>query len=280
MGVRHVKVWRLPDIRPASPTKSRANTGDGPSNTAPKALSGRNCVLGALADNTFTSVVGITDSEAVVGTDSGALCIVDDRDGNAKLTLIRYMEFGITSLTSDPDRACLWVGGRGRRMRRLAFESLRAACSPSSPRTSSRSSTELKSKEPAITCIGSLMSHLVTVDSTKAIHIYPAEDLNDEVDSCDTGTTMPAHRDSVLGIEPLSTPNYLRADFFTWSCKGVVKFWNTHGGCCDTRTIPVEPLLGGDDDNLNELKILRTSKDMNLFVSGDKLGVLRYFQSR
>ncbi|KAL4933467.1 WD40 repeat domain-containing protein [Aspergillus undulatus] len=280
VGVRHVKVWRLPEIRPVSPSKSRTNAGETPNAAVPKALSGRNCVLGALADNTFTSVVAISDSEAVVGTDSGALCLIDDRGGNAKLTLIQYMEFGITSLTADSDRACIWIGGRGKRMRRLPFEWLRPCSTPSSPRRSSRSSIEVKSKEPAITCIGSLTSHLVTVDGTNAIHIYPIEKLNDEGDHCDTETTMPAHRDSVLGIGSLKAPNRLNADFFTWSCRGVVKFWNTQGECRDSQTIPLEQLPGSDDDTNNELKVLRANGDMDLFVSGDKLGVLRVFQGQ
>ncbi|KAL4937087.1 hypothetical protein BDV06DRAFT_80485 [Aspergillus oleicola] len=280
VGVRHVKVWRLPDIRPVSPSKTRTNTGETPNLIAPKALSGRNCVLCALADNIFTSVVSISDSEAVVGTDSGALCLVDDKDGNAKLTLIQYMEFGITSLTVDSDRACIWIGGRARRMRRLAFDLLRPWTNPSSPRRSSRSSVEFKSKEPAITCIGSITSHLVTVDGTKAINIYPMENLNDEGDQCDTGATMPAHRESVLGIGPLKIPNHLKADFFTWSCRGVVKFWNTQGECCDSRTVPVEQLPGSEDDTQNGLKVLRADDEMNLFASGDRLGVLRVFQGQ
>ncbi|KAL5001226.1 quinon protein alcohol dehydrogenase-like superfamily [Aspergillus recurvatus] len=280
VGVRHVKVWRLPDIRPASPSKSRANTGDAPNLATPKALSGRNCVLNALADSTFTSVVGISDSEAIVGTDMGALCLIDDNDGNAKLTLIQHMEFGITSLTADSDRACIWIGGRGRRMRRLAFESLRPSSNLPSPRTSSRLSAEIKSKEPAITCIGSLASHLITVDGTRAISIYPVESLNGEGEQCNIGTTMPAHRDSVLGVGPLKTPNHLGADFFTWSCRGIVKFWDTQGKCRDSRTILVEPLAGGDDDTASELKILRATTDMGLFLSGDKVGVLRVLQGQ
>jgi hypothetical protein len=135
---------------------------------------------------------------------------------------------------------------------------------------------EAKPKEPAITCIGSLTSHLVTVDATKAIHIYPVEQFNDVGDQCDGGVAMPAHRDAVLGIGLLKTPNKLAADFFTWSCKGVVKFWNTRGECCESRTIAVEQLPGGDDDTSNGLKVLRTNSDMDFFVSGDKLGVLRY----
>ncbi|KAL4918230.1 WD40-repeat-containing domain protein [Aspergillus aurantiobrunneus] len=280
VGVRHVKVWRLPDVRPGSPSKSRTTTGDTPNSVAPKALSGRNCVLSALADNTFTSVVGISDSEAVAGTDSGALCLVDDNDGNAKLTLTQYMGFGITSLTVDSDRACIWIGGRGRRMKRFVFGSLRASRTPPSPRTPSRSSVDPKSKEPAITCIGSLTSHLVTVDSTKAIHIYAVENINDEGEQCDTGTTMPAHRDSVLGIGAINTPDQLGADFFTWTRRGVVKFWSTQGECRDSRAVPVEQLPGGDDDTPNELKILRANKNLDLFVSGDKLGVLRVFQGQ
>ncbi|KAL2850569.1 WD40-repeat-containing domain protein [Aspergillus pseudoustus] len=278
VGVRHVKIWRLPDIRPVSPSKSRSNTEQAPNPSAPKALTGRNCVLGTLADNTFTSVVSISDSEAVVGTDSGALCLVDDIDGNAKLTLVQYMDFGITSLTVDSDRSCIWIGGRGKRMQRFAFESLRPSSNPSSPRTLSRSSVEAKPKEPAITCIGSLASHLVTVDATKAIHIYPIDQLNDVGEQCETGIAMPAHRDAVLGVGPLKTPNNLSADFFTWSCKGVVKFWNTQGECRESRTIPVVQIAGGDDDYFNELKVLRADNDMEVFVSGDKFGVLRVIQ--
>ncbi|KAL6237307.1 hypothetical protein BDW75DRAFT_204335 [Aspergillus navahoensis] len=280
VGVRHVKVWRLPDIRPVSPSKSRTNTGDAPSLATPKALSGRNCVLNALADSTFTSVVGISDSEVIVGTDMGALCLIDDNDGYAKLTLIQHMEFGITSLTADSGRGCIWIGGRGRRMRRLAFESLRPSNNLPSPRTFSRLSTEIKSKEPAITCIGSLASHLITVDATRAINIYPVKKLDDEAEQCNMGIIMPAHRDSVLGVGPLNTPNHLGADFFTWSCRGVVKFWNTQGKCRDSRAILVEPLAGGDDDVPNELKMLRSTTDMGLFFAGDKVGVLRMLQGQ
>ncbi|KAL4867721.1 hypothetical protein BDV12DRAFT_170957 [Aspergillus spectabilis] len=280
VGLRHIKVWRLPDMRPRSPSKSRTNTGDIPNSAVPKALSGRNCVLGSLADNTFTSVIRISDSEAVVGTDSGALCLVDENEGNAKLILIQYMEFGITSLTVDSDQTCIWIGGRGRRMRKLAMESLQMSSNPSSPRTSSWSPVAPKSKEPAITCIGSLTSHLVTVDGTKAIHIYPINELNDRGEYYEAGITMPAHRDSVLGIGQLLTPNYLGADFFTWSCKGGVKFWTTQGECRDTRTVNLEQLSGGDDDTPNGLKILRATSDMELFASGDKLGVLRVFQGQ
>ncbi|KAL3439372.1 WD40-repeat-containing domain protein [Aspergillus tetrazonus] len=278
VGVRHVKVWRLPDIRPVSPSKSRTNTGDAPNIATPKALSGRNCVLHTLADSTFTSVVGISDSEAIVGTDMGALCLIDDNDGTAKLTLIQYVGFSITSLTADSDRACIWIGGRGRRMRRLPFESLRPSSNLPSPRTLNRLSAEIKSREPAITCIGSISSHLVTVDGTRAINIYPVEKLKGEDEQCNLGDTMPAHRDSVLGVGPLKTPNYLEADFFTWSCRGVVKFWNIQGKCRGSRTILAEPLAGSEDDAANELKILRATTDMGLFVSGDKVGVLRVFQ--
>ncbi|KKK14226.1 hypothetical protein P175DRAFT_0440425 [Aspergillus ochraceoroseus IBT 24754] len=281
-GIRHVKVWRLPEVRPASPSKLRSIGEQTPNITitAPKALSGRNCVLGALADSTFTSLARLSDSEVVVGSDSGALCIIDDSEGNAKFTLAQHVEFGITSLTVDSDRFCIWIGGRGRRMRRFTFESLRPSSNPCSPPTSGRSSAEQKSKEPAITCMGSLASHLVTVDSTKAIHIYSMEKLNDLGEQCDVGTTMPAHRDAVLGIGPLKTSNHLGANFFTWSCKGMVKFWNTQGECRGSRTITIEQLPGSDDDISNELKILRATNKMEIFVSGDKLGVLRVLQGQ
>lgn len=272
--MRHVKVWRLPEQRPGSPSKSRLNSEPAASspNPAPKALSGRNCLLGALGDNTFTCVVTISDSEAVVGSETGALCLLDDTAGSQKLSLVRHVGFGVTSLALDSDQSAVWVGGRGRKMQKFSFDSLRSSPSPV---TSGSTPTEQKPKGSAITCMGSLSSHLVTLDSTRAVRIYPFDILGDEGDLNSMDTTMSAHRDSVLGIRSLKKPNDLNADFFTWSRKGAVHFWDTEGKCRASRTISVDR-LSEDDDASNELKKLAAARKMEFFVSGDRVGVLRY----
>lgn len=276
-GVRHVKVWRLPTNRPVSPTKSRlAVDGGGPSpNPAPKALSGRNCLLGPLGDSTFSCVGSISDQEAVVGTESGAVCLIDDREGSQKMTTVAQLGFAVTSLAVDFDRECVWLGGRGRRMQRLSFETIRSP--PMSPVRVEKGAVDRKSKAPPITCMGSLSSHLVTVETTREIHIYPMDALREEGESeQEPGeNSMPAHRDPVLGIRPLKSPNAFSADFFSWSRNGSVNFWEAKGKCVQSKVVPCEQDLAVEDDIANELKVLRAGDNADWFVSGDKFGVLR-----
>lgn len=279
-GVRHVKVWRIPEIRPGSPTKSRLNADSTPnsSSPAPKALSGRNSLLGSLGDSTFTCVASISDREAVVGTETGILCFLDDGGGGQKLSPVKHFGYSIASLAADFDQSVLWIGGRGRKIQKLSFDSLRmlASSAPLSPGFQDKASGIQKSNGPAVTCIGSVSSHLVTVDTTRAVHIYPMEARNGEDDASLGKISMPAHRDPVLGIAPLKAPNDIGAEFFTWSSKGGVNFWDTQGRCRDSRVVELEQLPGNEDDLSNELKILRATRGMELFVSGDRFGVLRY----
>ncbi|KAJ5666369.1 uncharacterized protein N7477_008817 [Penicillium maclennaniae] len=276
-GVRHVKVWRLPTNRPVSPTKSRlAVEGGGPSpNPAPKALSGRNCLLGPLGDSTFSCVGSISDQEAVVGTESGAVCLIDDREGSQKMTIVAQFGFAVTSLAVDFDRECVWLGGRGRRMQRLSFEAIRSP--PMSPARVEKGVLDKKNKAPSITCMGSLSSHLVTVEMTREIHIYPMDELREEGEQEQEpgANSMPAHRDPVLGVRRLKTPNAFSADFFSWSRNGSVNFWEAKGKCLQSKTVPFEQDLLIEDDIANELKVLRAGDNADWFVSGDKFGVLR-----
>ncbi|CAI7622044.1 unnamed protein product [Penicillium bialowiezense] len=282
-GVRHVKVWRLPTItRPVSPTKTRLNVDGAPSpNPAPKALSGRNCLLGALGDSVFTCVSSISDHEAAIGTDSGAVCFLDDREGSQKMVTVKQVGFSITSLAVDFDDESIWLGGRGRRMQKVTFESLRSSGSstPMSPVRLNKGILDKKSTAPAITCMGSLNSHLVTVEATREIHIYPVHGLLEDGEQEEGESSMLAHRDPILGIFHMKRPNEFSADFFTWSRDGSVNFWDIHGKCQGSRVIDLDQFSGNEDNAANELKVLRTTADAEWFVSGDKFGLLRLFSN-
>ncbi|KAF7594072.1 hypothetical protein BBP40_010209 [Aspergillus hancockii] len=128
--------------------------------------------------------------------------------------------------------------------------------------------------------MGSLTTHLITVDTTRAINIYPTDALESDDEQSHKETTLPAHRDSVLGIRPLKVPNDLHADFFTWSCNGRVNFWDSQGKCRDSRLISLEQVSGVDDDTSNGLKVVRATDDMGLFFSGDKFGALRLLEGQ
>ncbi|KAJ5758560.1 hypothetical protein N7520_005716 [Penicillium odoratum] len=286
-GVRHVKVWRLPiPQRPVSPTKSRLHMdGSAPSpNPAPKALSGRNCLLGPLGDNTFSCISSISDQEAVLVTESGAVCLLDDREGSQKLCFVTQLGFGISSLAVDFDRELIWLGGRGKKMQKVSFDSLRSA--PSSTSMSpSRSgkvtpAPDKHSKAPAITCMGSLISHLVTVEATCEINIYPMDSLRNEGEQENGQTSMQAHRDPVLGIRRLTKPNEYSADFFSWSRNGAVNFWDAPGKCLLTQTVALEQAAVPEEDIANELKVLRAAENAEWFVSGDKFGVLKLLSAK
>lgn len=124
--------------------------------------------------------------------------------------------------------------------------------------------------------MGSLSSHLITVEASREIQIYPVTSLRDESEQEHGETSMAAHRDPVLGVRRLEAANAFSADFFSWSRSGTVNFWDKRGKCLLSNTICLEPNFGVEDDVTNELKVLRAGNKAEWFVSGDKLGVLRF----
>lgn len=222
----------------------------------------------------------ISDDEAVVGCDSGAVCLIDDTDGNQKLHLLRNVGFSVASVSVDFDSGTLWLGGRNKTVQKFSIEELKSSPasspSPSLPQAQENSGSRAKRK-PAIICMGLLSSQMVTVDSTRAIRVSPIESLEQGDNSeNDLQVSMPAHRDAVLGVGALELPNTHHANFFTWSCGGTVSFWTIQGKCRATKKIELEQPPSGDDEASNELKILRNTHDMAFFVSGDRYGVIRY----
>lgn len=279
-------MWRLGDPSPTSPSKSQRFNLDAHSsspNPAPKALAGRNCLLGSLNENTFTCVSSISDCEAIACCDSGAVCLIDDVEGHQKLHLIRNVGFSVASISVDFDSGTLWLGGRNKTMQKFSIEQLKSSTassssSPTLPQEQEVSSQKVK-KRPAIISMGLLSSQMVTVDSTRAIRICPIEGL-EQGDNAENGVevSMPAHRDAVLGAGALKLPNTHNSNFFTWSCSGSVSFWTVQGKCQTTKKVELEQPASGDDEASNELKILRNTHDMKFFVSGDRYGVIRYAQ--
>jgi hypothetical protein len=264
-------------MTPGSPTKSRQNldTYANSPGTAPKALLGRNCILGSLGETTFTCISSISDSEAIVCAENGALCILDDTAGSQKFTCAKMLGFSITSMTVDNNSGSVWIGGPGRRTQKLQIEELRSTAT-SIPQSLPCETDGSKLRPTSIVSMGYLGSHVVTVDSTRAIHLSSVDELSSINDQTLPDSLMPAHRDPVLGVGVLQQPNPVNADFFTWSCEGSVRFWSLQGKCQAIKKIELEQLAANDDDILNELKVLRATENMDLFVSGDRYGVVRY----
>lgn len=280
VGTRHAKVWRLPHdslIKPRPPSDSLTPH-------SPRALNGRNCLLGDLGDSIFTCVASISDQEAVMCTESGIVCILDDTDALQKLNFATNLEFGIHSVAYDVASGTVWFGGRNRTMQKRSIEELRMLIShaSSSPEVQSPIIKEPGAKKrPTIICLCILSDAMVTVDSGHSIRVSSLNSPDGTPEDNPgqmTEISMAAHKEAVLGINSLKTPNSRKADFFTWASEGTINFWTLNGRRCSTESIELAQ-LGNSEDEANELKLLRTTEDMEIFVSGDKYGVINVFTS-
>lgn len=252
------------------------------SSPTPKALIGRNCLLGPLVETTFTSVSRISEHEAVVCAENGAICVVDDRDHQQKLTYVTNCGFAITSTAVDDRSEKLLLGGRNGQVEVMTFQALRSSggtpeSSPShrqSPSFRPRLSSSHRNESHCdVIAMGFLDNRVITVDSNRAIRI--CERLGVDGEQKATEVFMPAHKDSVLGVGLLQKTAPSKADFFTWSSEGNVSFWDFEGKRWKSSRIELEQVSTSEDDIPNELKILRASDDMHFLVSGDRYGVIR-----
>lgn len=222
----------------------------------------------------FTCVAKISESEAIVCSDAGSICFLSDNNGQQNLSLIKDIGFGIRSIAVDDNTGLVWFGGRDKLLESCSIEELKSVAlkPPRTPNSGPPKSPQVK--KPAFVSMGVIDTHLITVDSTRTIRVCPLDQLREDNVDIVTDVCMSAHRDSVLGISALKSPNMYSADFFTWSSGGMVRFWNAQGKCCASMKVDLEQLSSGDEDT-NELKILRTADGLSSFVSGDKYGVIR-----
>lgn len=279
MGVRHIKAWRLPDSSANSPSKARLNPEPStPVNGAPRALVGRNCLLGSLNEYTFTCVSAISDHEAIVCSDTGTICYLDDSKGQQKLQVVKTVPFAVLAITTDHDSGTVWLAGRDRVIQKFSISELK----PSSPQPSQNFTNigaqrfpNSKIKKPAVVSMGIFSNYMVAVDSTRAIRVCPLDRIGQGPIESLAETSIPAHRDAVLGVEAVKQPNAYDANFFTWSCCGTVNFWNLQGKRLAIMNVDLEQLPGNSEDQ-NELKVLRAAEGMNTFFSGDRFGVIRF----
>lgn len=282
VGTRHVKVWR-PHDGSSSPSKQRFNL-DGAPLPVPtpivgtKTLAGRNCLLGALVESTFTCVASISDRMAVVCSEKGDICLLDDTDGQ-RLVKIGHAGFNITCIAVDIDREVVCIGGRVGTTRILSFEELLQASSldlrtdqePAMPNSDPTGST---------LCAMAFVDGIqVTVDDRHSIVLKTVSIADETVLESDRlqfrdSFPLTAHRDPVLGVRLLQQPNDMQADFFTWSSKGEVHFWDLQGNSKGSLQVEVEQ-FPGDEDSTNQCQVIRSSASASLLVTGDKYGVLR-----
>ncbi|KAF2629520.1 WD repeat protein-like protein [Macroventuria anomochaeta] len=296
VGTRHVKVWSLEDRNPVQRV-SKPRQSDMFSGSTHKPLSGRNCLLGDLQDATFTSVCQVALSKAIVASERGDLCLIDETERDQNFSRVAHAGFSISSMATD-GKGRLHLAGTHGGLKTLTVASLTSKLTPP-PSPSSQGSrggsptisiTDCSNQISAIAC---LAEHIVTVDSQRAIrlsHLCAAsvatEDLtstshsaNDETSIGDVIHTLPAQGDSVLGVRVLSRSNNLDASYYTWAAGGSVIFWSQTGSTQRSLQVALEQPAGSDFVP-NELRTVRASSDASFLVTGDKMGVLRIIDCR
>ncbi|KAH8811655.1 WD repeat protein-like protein [Xylogone sp. PMI_703] len=272
VGTRHIKLWKVEDQRNPSPSKRYALDGaplPTPAQPLLKTLIGRNCLLGPLVEATFTAVAAISDRKAIVCSEKGDICLLENGDG-PKLVKLSNVGFPITCIAFDPKNRRVRIGGRNGTMK---FSHLDDLLTPRTPPESPNGDLLIPDETGHLCAMGYAASSLVTIDSKHMIKIAAAD--SDTANLKMQDIPFPAHGDSVLGVQLLSKSNRMDATFLTWATNGTVVFWDLNGRAKGSLKIPLEQLALPEEELPNHCLNVRASKDASYLVSGDRYGVLR-----
>lgn len=278
IGVRHAKVWRIP--RSLSTIRHELdNTDIGSSKSpTPKAFVGRSCSLGPLMDATFTSVASISECRAILCTAQGDICLLDDSQQKQQLEKVAHVDFKILCVAYDHAYQLLWIGGGHGVMRSMHLDTLINPVMPNIlPVTTLPVSSIGSNAVPDILAIGFVRSRIITIDSHRITEIRGTVDTKRaSVLGSSDSKRLPAHESAVLGVSDLLSKS--RADspeFFTFSARGTVLFWQFDGKHVGSMRIPLDQPICAEDGDINELKIVVPLRSDEHLLSGDKSGVLR-----
>lgn len=220
--------------------------------------------------------MAVAPLKAVVASDKGQLCLIDDSDGTQRFVKVAETGIAVTSMTTDSTERLHLASSQGG-LKTLSISSITDISSPPpspSPRTESPTIT-LATDSSKIEAIGSLVDYLITVDSQNSIRLSELCAPDDHSIVGDVVMKLPAHGDPVLGVASLAKANTTGASFYTWSTGGTVLFWTPEGTHKETLEVPLEQMSDADIGS-NELKAVASSTDAKFLITGDKYGVVRY----
>ena len=283
VGTRHVKVWRLNEL--SSPSKQQRfgieAVSDGVSaSPGPKIFTGRNCLLGPLKDEVFTCVAGISECSAILCTQRGAICLLDDTDRAQRLEKIGQANHGISCITVDKSSDLIWIGDKSGIINAILLPPLLQPSKVSSlPRCTLKPNSNIDFKQQhnaGIVAIGCFQNRVIAVDDRRTLFISEVKSNNDEAAVGHVVKRMPAHNAAALGAIVLQEPNKFQSNFLTYCQNGTVLFWSWNGTCQNMLDIDMaKPLPAAGSAEENELRVLRFNEKFDTLVSGDKLGYLR-----
>ncbi|KAK4228334.1 WD40-repeat-containing domain protein [Podospora fimiseda] len=268
LGVRHVKVWRVEEPSNISPTKPKF-PGDQSvvaNSQTQKPLQGRNILLGSMIDATFCCALAIGDDKAIVCSETGSVCLLDDTNKQTKLVKVLDLGFNITCISLRNDN--VYIGGKDDGD--FALVSLESILSGAPDPTIRNSHTS-----DGFVAMGFLADNLVTIDTKQSIDVWSPDFMPETAIDDNKHIPIPGAGDPIVGIQRLSPLNTHGAAFFTWCGSGKIIIWDMEGMVKSAFHVPIEQISTSSDPEGNQVVVAKASVDGNLFVVGDKLGVLR-----
>ncbi|CAK4034474.1 Mitogen-activated kinase-binding 1 [Lecanosticta acicola] len=289
VGLRFVKVWR-PDeygdsrvseapraftlTTPRHKENRLSDFGNSILTPRHRTLAGKNCLLGDLLEGIFTSVMGYSDSKAVICAETGEIALLDDSEKMQSLTLAANAGIRITAARLDTNGMLHAAGSDGDVASFLLADLKRLAATTAKIRRQSESPA--KTSQPGAittTAFAAVGDALVEVDSNRVIRISAA---TSDMKSSHTRATrqMTAHEGAVLGVQAVCSTAHPAAAFLSFSSDGKVHFWNDHGvSIVDGLAVSVQdsPEMYGLQ---NELKAVAMLSGGAVLVSGDRYGTL------
>ncbi|KAG6360099.1 hypothetical protein INS49_011155 [Diaporthe citri] len=265
-GTRHVKAWKVVDEvqRPPSPPKRSLTPQE-----AQKTLTGRNVLLGSLLEASFRCATPVDEAHALLCSDAGDICILDDSTGQIKLTPAAETGFPVTCCTIRGSVALL--GSKDGQFVTLDVSTLNIEAATISAPKLAKGESGLS----GFAVMGVVQDQLVTIDSERSIEIWEADQLPNKSAQQSTPIRLAGQSDPVLGVQPLTMSDETDLAFFTWSKSGKVLLWDLDGIVKHSFDIPVDDChLGNETDPQNQLCVVRADSG-RIFASGDRAGVFR-----
>ncbi|KAI0906469.1 WD40-repeat-containing domain protein [Ustulina deusta] len=268
LGVRHVKVWRIDEAQATSPVKQKF-IGDANSTAqSQKTLPGRNVLLGNMIEATFSCAATIDDTKAIICSETGDVCLLDDVGKQMKLTHLLESGFVTTSVAIRHGLVC--IGGKSGNFATLDLESLLKGSATHSL-VVTKASTGV-----GVLALGFVEDKLVTIDTKRSIDIWNQDHTPGASRSESASTPIPGCGDAAMGIGSLSQSNVTGAEFYTWSQSGYVILWSTDGTIKSSFQVPLDEAYFEEEPELvNQMSAIRATTDGKFFVAGDKLGFVK-----
>ncbi|KAJ4381459.1 hypothetical protein N0V85_008657 [Neurospora sp. IMI 360204] len=183
-----------------------------------------------------------------------------------KLTRLLDLNFPVSCISMRKET--LYIGGKDGQLATLALDGvLEGTPDPviHNPHTSD-----------GLVALGFLAENFVTIDNRRTINIWSPDHIP-AVSSDDPHHIPIPGAGDIVGIQELPGSNGADASFVTWAASGRINTWHMDGLIKLTLDVPVDQVENNIDGEqpVNQLVVVRATKDGSLFAVGDKLGVLR-----